>query len=68
MTENREIQVRCPKCNGRLFDVALFEPTEYNQKPAYSIVIKCWKCRQKINIEYKNLVQAPRIQEYGVGV
>ena len=68
MTVNREIQVRCPNCNGRLFDVALFEPSDFKPQPIYSIVIKCWKCRQKLNIENRNLVQAPHIQEYGVGV
>lgn len=68
MTDNREVQMRCPYCNGRLFDIALLEPPDSTQKPIYSIVIKCWKCRQKLNIENKNLVQAPRIHEYGVGV
>ena len=61
-------QIRCPFCNGRLFDVTLSEPNELRQAPAYSIVIKCWKCRQKLNIENRNLVQAPSIEGYGVGV
>ena len=68
MIENRTMQVRCPYCNGRLFDLVLIGLPDPNREPLYNIIIKCWKCRQKLNIENRNLVQAPRIQKYGVGV
>lgn len=68
MTENKEISVRCPRCNGRLFDIVYSEKQITLQKSSYMIVVKCWKCRRKLNIENRNLVQAPRMQEYGVGV
>lgn len=66
--EKIQIQVCCSKCNGRLLDIVYIEQLTSNQQSLYVMEIKCWKCRQKLNIENKNLVQAPRIQEHRVGV
>ena len=61
MIENRTMQVRCTYCNGRLFDIVMTEKNDICHDSKYSIVIKCLKCRQKLNIENKTLVQAPRM-------
>ena len=68
MTDTKKIQVRCPYCNGRLFDISLFDAPVPKHEPIDRIVIKCWKCRRTINIDYKYLVQTPQIYGSKVGV
>ena len=59
MKKTIQRQFRCPICKGRLFDI-----TAKNNKNAglvynYMIIIKCWKCSNKIKIVDKDLVQTP---------
>lgn len=51
--------LHCPNCNGRLFDVVNYLPTDSVAESNYAIMIKCWKCHRIIKIISKNLVQAP---------
>lgn len=66
--KNKQYQIRCPICNGRLFDIIMEEKLIFDQPPVGILVIKCWKCRQKINIDTVNLVRTPHMQRDGVGV
>ncbi len=54
-------QVRCPICNGRLFDIVADENLIAQHCISYMVVIKCWKCHKEIKIIYSDLVQTPRI-------
>lgn len=64
-------QIRCPECNGRLFDV-IAETNEGNcLSKKFAVLIKCWKCHKTVSLEQSNnmeyLVQAsPEYNENGV--
>ena len=64
-------QIRCPKCNGRLFDVIAETNEENCLSKKFAVLIKCWKCHKTVSLEQSNnmeyLVQAsPEYNENGV--
>lgn len=61
-------QIRCPLCNGRLFDIVTGEASAQQHPISCVVMIKCWKCHQEIEIINFDLVQTPRIMNYGAGV
>ena len=64
-------QIRCPECNGRLFDVIAKTNEENCLSKKFAVLIKCWKCHKTVSLEQSNnmeyLVQAsPEYNENGV--
>ncbi len=59
MTEEKEktqYQIRCPVCDGRVCDVVTDQELAFPlYPPSCALVIKCWKCRKKVNIVEVNL-------------
>lgn len=59
---NKTHQIRCPKCNGRLFDVTVEKNAANCIEKRFAILIKCWKCHKTVSLEQSDnfdyLVQA----------
>ena len=54
--EKTQYQIRCPVCDGRLCDVVTDQELAFPlYPPSCALVIKCWKCRKKVNIVEVNL-------------
>ena len=55
-------QIRCPICDGRLFDVITQKNEEECFSTHFAVLIKCWKCHKTITLgkinNYDYLVQA----------
>ena len=55
-------QIRCPECNGRLFDVIAEKNSLSFIDKKHKLMIKCWKCHNTILLKKTNnddyLVQA----------
>lgn len=55
-------QIRCPECNGRLFDVIAKDKEENCPGTKFAVLIKCWKCHKTVSLEQSDnldyLVQA----------
>jgi hypothetical protein len=44
-------QIRCPICNGRLFDIISENPYDtFESTQLFTVFIKCWKCHQTIQL------------------
>ena len=59
MKEKTQRQFRCPNCKGRLFDITAENNKKIGLVYNYMIIIKCWKCSNKIKIIENDLVQTP---------
>ena len=65
MTDDNIHQIRCPVCDGRLFDVITQKKEDDCFNKHFAVLIKCWKCHKTITLgkinNYDYLVQASHV-------
>jgi len=65
LIEDNIHQIRCPVCDGRLFDVITQKNEDDCFNKHFAVMIKCWKCRKTITLgqlnDFDHLVQASHV-------